>query len=831
MRIFGHPFSTTLHSPPVPRRIVPYLLSTKYLIFILFVTLGCKKVHEESENDAPVQLSQLVAGTDSLVGRAEYLDTPFVTAGDRVYMIGAQNGQFPDLGWHVQGEMGGIWDHPIKLLDGFTASIKLGNRSFCLDQAETFINYPFANKHLFSLPESELRVERFQYIPDGQEAVLVEYTLYNDGTETRKLDFEWTAYTDLRPTWLGDSTGMVDAVDFARWEADRRAWVAKDSLNSWYVMAGSTTEPASHGLPSAACNYKPLGRGTRAATLYALEVPPHGSVVLPITIAGSYKSLDDVRETYNLARRDAAKNLTAKQERYATLAAKTKLTIPDKKLETAFRWVKYNTDWLVRDVPAVGRGLSAGLPDYPWWFGVDNEYALQGAVATGRADLARNTVHLLSNLSNKRNGNGRIVHEVSTNGYVFNPGNVNETPQFVTMVWQIYRWTGDRKFLATYYPVVKQGLKWLMEQNDQDGNLLPDGFGMMEIHGLNSEMVDVAAYTQKAFADAADMAAELGETEVSKSYSATAQQLKARINGEFWVAEHDSYADFIGTPTQALSLIKDAIVRADSLKKPWAVAELKAAQKRYQQFPPERKQGFVLHHNWVVNTPMQTGVADTAKALIALRTGRQFVNPYGMFVTGIDRDESNGKDTASFGKNRKVFSYTGAVMTLPTGVQAIAENNYGRPDQALDYLKRISRSFSYALPGSIYEVSPDYGMMTQAWNLYALAVPIVEQFFGILPRAFQKRVRIQPLMPTAWNKAEIENVEIGTNRLTIHFTRDAKAQQLVLEQALPDWKLTVAYPAGRFSKWEVNGKAVKVARVGAFDQVEVEGVKVVVRVE
>ncbi|GHB79852.1 alpha-L-rhamnosidase-related protein [Persicitalea jodogahamensis] len=783
------------------------------------------------ETDSLTQLSQLMAGSDSLVGRTEYLTTPFVAAGDRVYMIGAQNGQFPDLGWHVKGEMGGVWDHPIKLLDGFTAAINLEGNSFCLDQAETFINYPFANKHLFSFPENDLRVERFQYVPDGKEALLVEYTFNNDGSEPLKLNFEWTAYTDLRPTWLGDSTGMVDAVDFAQWDEDRHAWVAKDSLNGWYVMTGSTIEPVSHGQPSTVCNYKPAGKGTRAATVYTLEIPPHGLMVLPITIAGSYQSLDAVRETFYSARRDAAKNLIDKKQRYEAIASKTRLTIPDKKLQTAFRWVKYNTDWLVRDVPEIGRGLSAGLPDYPWWFGVDNEYALQGAVATGRADLARNTVHLLHRLSEDRNGNGRILHEASTNGYVFNPGNINETPQFVTMVWQVYLWTGDRKFLATYYPTVKLGLKWLMEQNDKDNNLLPDGFGMMEIHGLNSEMVDVAVYTQLAFANAADMATEMGEPEVAKSFWATSQKLKSRINSDFWVAEHDSYADFISTPSQALVLIKDAIIRADSLRKPWAVAELREAQKRYQQLPPDRKQGFVMHHNWVVNTPMQTGVADTAKALIALRTGRQFVNPYGMFVTGIDRDESAGKDTSSFAKNRKVFSYTGAVMTLPTGVQAIAENNYGRPDQALDYLKRISRSFSYALPGSIYEVSPDYGMMTQAWNLYALAVPIVEQFFGILPRASQKRVRIQPLMPTAWNTAGLENVEIGENRLTVHFSREAKAQQLVLEQTLPEWKLTVAYPAGRFQKWEVNGKAVKVKRVGAFDTAEVEGVKVVVRVE
>ena len=39
-------------------------------------------------------------------GNPAYLASPFVTAGDRVYMVGHQDGSFPDLGWHIAGEMG-----------------------------------------------------------------------------------------------------------------------------------------------------------------------------------------------------------------------------------------------------------------------------------------------------------------------------------------------------------------------------------------------------------------------------------------------------------------------------------------------------------------------------------------------------------------------------------------------------------------------------------------------------------------------------------------------------------------------------------------------------
>jgi hypothetical protein len=34
-------------------------------------------------------------------------------------------------------------------------------------------------------------------------------------------------------------------------------------------------------------------------------------------------------------------------------------------------------------------------------------------------------------------------------------------------------------------------------------------------------------------------------------------------------------------------------------------------------------------------------------------------------------------------------------MTLPTGVAAIGENNYGNPDGALWYLNKMTKTFSY----------------------------------------------------------------------------------------------------------------------------------------
>lgn len=407
-------------------------------------------------------------------------------------------------------------------------------------------------------------------------------------------------------------------------------------------------------------------------------------------------------------------------------------------------------------------------------------------------ELVYSTIHLIDSLSNVVNhGSGRILHEISTNGAVFNRGNLNETPQYAILIWDIFKWTGDMEFLEKYYPTVEAGLDWLLEENDEDGNLIADGYGMMEIHGLASEMIDVASYTYKAFSDAAEMAEILGYQQKAKEYRANAVHLAEIINTEFWVEEFNSFADFMGTVIDADELIDGAIVRADTLNKPWAVEELKATRKQISTFESKEKRGFVLYHNWVVNTPMEVGVADYDKAIKALHTGSKYSNPFGMFVTGIDRDESAGTDSSGFAEKMKVFSYTGAVMTLPTGVQAIAENNYGRPDQALKYLELMTNTFSYALPGSIYEVSPDFGMHTQAWTIYSYAVPIIKQFFGIQPMAHLNQIYIRPQMPTSWNEASIDQIQIANNVISMIYERTDEGEKVIIEQSDPTYNIMV----------------------------------------
>ncbi len=745
------------------------------------------------EKKTVTSLFQKVTDLSSIEGKPQYLTSPFVTAGDRVYVIGYQDGSFPDLGWHIAGEMGGIWDHPIKLMDGFTASIKIQNSSdsLCLDKAEKFTNYPMANMHHFNWADKNINVDRIQAIPDGVEGVLVEYRIMNTGEEIKNIIFSFTGMIDLRPTWLGERTDMVDAEDEISFDEKLGALIAKDTANTWFTMYGST-QSAKYSIEPEGCS--PIARsglGKNGTLTYSISIPAKGEIIVPVFIAGSYQSEEALRKTYDILKTQGQEKIKQKIDRYKLIDRTAHLSIPDLEISQMYEWLKYNTDWLTRYVPEQGAGLSAGLPDYPWWFGADATYSLQGVLATGDHELARTTILLLHQLSQQTNKNGRILHEVSTNGSVFNPGNVNETAQFITLVNNYYRWTGDHELVKQIFPDLKKGMSWLLVEKDPDGNHYPNGSGMMEIPGLESklEMIDVAAYTQQALVSLAELAHSLKDSADAVYYQQIADELKIKINEEWWQPNENSFGDFIGTVEQATPVLEAALTRSDTLGKTWAVAELKNTQKQMTKYKKGKPMPHVIYHNWVVNTPLETGIADMEKAKAARLKAKTYENPYGVFVTGIDRTEED--DSIVLKSRKKIFSYTGAVMTLPTSVQAIAAARYGDMEDALQYIKKLQHSFSYALPGSMYEVSPDFGMITQAWNIYGVAVPMVEYFFGFQPKAYEKRVILSPHLPKDWKEASLDNVKVGNNYISLSISQKSEYKEYRIKQLLENWTLLI----------------------------------------
>src|SRR5690348_1384958 len=138
-----------------------------------------------------------MSGTETLrMVKTRDLHHPFMVAGSRAYLIGAQDGGFPPMGWHTPGEMGGIWAHPIKLLDGFWLQID----GEWLGSAGSFISEPFACTQVYD-PIEDLRVTRYQFVPDDEPAVVVRYVF--SSSASRRLALRVIFLSDLLPVWPG----------------------------------------------------------------------------------------------------------------------------------------------------------------------------------------------------------------------------------------------------------------------------------------------------------------------------------------------------------------------------------------------------------------------------------------------------------------------------------------------------------------------------------------------------------------------------------------------------------------------------------------------------
>jgi len=757
-----------------------------FLLSLSFELINTPSLWCQVEYAAPV-----MAGISN---HGQNLSQPYVTAGDRAYLIGTQDGNFPDMGEHVPGEMAGLWLHPIKLLDGFWATITepATHQQAALSKSPEFITYPYGNRFRYGPVFDSLEIERFQFSPDSQSGLIVQYQFKNRSARLRELHFRFSVKTDLRPVWYSDRLGIKDAQDSVVWQAANRLFVAKDAGNPWFSVWGAAgsadARPIPHPPP-----IRTNGMGVTAASEYNLLVNPHDTSTLIFVIAGSPSDKNAAVTTYKYLVANHASLLRKKEEHYASIIERARVRIPDPGLQAVYDWVRVNVEWLAREVPGIGRGLGAGLMEYPWWFGTET-YSLQALMASGEFNLVKQTLRLLRDQSMKANGNGRIVHEVTTSGAISNPGNTQETAQFILTVGKLVDWTGDLKFAREMYPAMKLGIHWLLGDMDQNHDLFPEGYGIMEVYGLNAELIDVAVYTQQALTATAHIAGILGDSAAEERYERLASELASKVNERFWVEEEDSYADFYGTRAQAISAAAGAIkqigLKGESKLTPRDRQLIGYYEQLKQKFSamPDGSRGWTTNKNWVITTPMETGIAPQARAIRALDKIRsEDVGPYGPFLSAVER---------------------GAMMTISTGVQAVSEANYGRIDNALWYVDRIVQTFNRRTPGSISEMMPDYGCFTIAWTSYGIVVPLIEHLFGIQPDAVHKTVVLDPHVPNGWQDMSVENLPVGANIISLSRSTSGRGTEYRVEAKDDGWNLVLKGSEFSGATLYLNGRPV-----------------------
>jgi len=730
----------------------------------------------------------------------------YVAAGDRAYVIGAADGSFAPMGWHIHGEMGGVWAHPIKLLDGYW---------FALDG--TWM--PGAERYTTGLgfsqlefPETDgLSVTRTEFSPDGSPVVLIGLHVRNTHGGARDVALTMDVRSELMGAypwgWTMPGAGEANGADVGSFDDQGRLAFSEEG-SAYHALVGASPAPATGDVsddfwgpvPEASRpDWVEFGNGTGGELTWNLSLGRHQETTVWIAVAGSHVAGDEADTALAGALAHPDQLLAQKIDSRRELLRQSRVDLPDAGLDLAFDWAKLNMADLRRTVTnlelrnvdegrafpepvatlASASGVGAGFPDYPWLFGTDGAYTSFPLVASGQAATAVSHLRTIRDVSVALNGDtGKVVHEVVTDGSVYfgsntSPGNSNETAEFAVAVDLLWRWTGDDAFADEMLPFITRGVQLLFGTLDADGDGWPEGFGMVERGGMGSEKLDVTAYTFEALGALERIASARGDDATAAWAAERAAALQAAFVGAWWMPGITRYADSLC----------NAGDEADP--PPNAVNVCTAPDTQLQQ------------QHWINATPMEVRLGPTDLAHAALDSiETELTAPCGLYHTG----PGGGPDGAGELK----------CWTLPTSVMAVAEANYGRlgPNQAILFMDSIASLLDLETPGALPEIapSPDYdpfadfrdrAMFQQAWSAYGVQWPVVHSILGIDPNIPAGELSVVPQIPDGWPGASIENLRVGDGDVAVNVRRHG--HRFVTEVEAPQGlSLTIGYalPAG-----------------------------------
>jgi hypothetical protein len=689
----------------------------------------------------------------------------FAATGRRCFIIGSLHGGFPDLGHHLPGEMGGLWTPPVKLADGFWFGVsqkaadagnaesgeqrekegsELGRIEWMYGpNCSRFTMQPGMVQREYLLRAGGVPIEAVQrlFVPDEEPGVLVDVTLRNASEEAVNFTLSWLVRWDIQGAWWSHWPDEPDEARFeeewggiAAWDSGHEEWRgamlsdrAPQRHRTGRVMWGPEQTGSLLGVEGAKRggilpNPDELrGAGISGQLDFDLTLQPGESTTLCFALAGGVGEPDCARQKAAelLAERDALwQKKVAEQD--ALVAASPGIQTPQPALDRTYALQNVCMDMLTLELPGVARGAVAGLPSFAWFFGCDTYYSVSGLLLSGQTGTTLSNLRLLAN--HARQQRGRVPHEITPTGRLFNPGNAVETAEFATSVERAYRWTGDRAFLEETYGVCREGIfDYLLGECDPEGTLLPDGPGLLELRSAGrGRKLDVAAALHQGLRSLEYLAHSVGDPETAERCVQVRRKVRESIDRYFWVADRGEYA--------------------------WRI------EHDLSVWPGEPAHSYVMMEMGVLDG---SGEHETARieALFDKVEGPEHTGPKGLIHPG----------TTDF------------VMPIQNAIVALAEFQYGRPDRGLWYLQRIAEICGRGMPWAIPEFEVMRGgyrpCFLQLWSSATYNWLMVQGWFRLSPDPNRGVVLVRPQLPAEWQAAQVKNLALWGRRYDLSLQR------------------------------------------------------------
>jgi glycogen debranching enzyme len=672
-------------------------------------------------NDTP-KVRQILSWGDWEQARLSPPNTPFANTGRHLYVIGDIDGGFrprsnpydihnlgaPSPSDPLANELQGLWAQPLKALDGYMFTVEVNGEIWPLLNATQFTQTFAETRFDFELSGAEstrLKAIRADFVAQDRPILFTTLTLQNDGLQAVDMQLTFSAYFDLEDAWFTSLAGERNSGETVRVSGNRIVARAHSAPDAWAVVVGGD-QPAAQLQVAEEPEGSQVGHITTTAKLTPGGMNSWTFAVVVENESGHDTALKHLAEW--LPQRETL--LAQKQSLYETLLTDApRLHSPDAHFDMAFDVARANMQMLEAESAPLGRYFYAGLEMFPFWFSNDGAYSLPGLLASNLVGAARN--HLL--IGAQAHENGRIPHQISPAGHIVVVGNVQETSQWVTAVWDFYRWTGDRDFLETVYPTAVVGLfDYTLGAADSDGDGYPEGPSMVERSGMGPEKLDAVSYLWSALTNLAQMADVLADSETAERARAAAAELQTRFDADWWLPDQGLYADSLGL---------DNTPRHDG--------------------------------HWTAVVPLEVGIAPPEHGRLALtRIQREYVNEWGLVHT--------------LGDDERVW-------TLPTATLSRGAYRYRDVETGFAMLYSLAQSLNHGSIGLYHELIPEGLSFFQLWSGATFVRGVVEDLMGIRVRADQHAVTITPQLPADWDFVELEHLTFGEHRISIRAAHDS----------------------------------------------------------
>ena len=569
------------------------------------------------------------------------------------------------------------------------------------------------------------------FVPVREQGALV---ILDVETE-QPLEIEAVFHRDFQLEWPA-ALGAT----YLDWAAAQHAFYFGEEMRKFSALAGSPTATEPHA--EFQTNYS-----ESLESSFRLGPTAKGKERKVIVIAGSREGRAAAEKTYEHLTTSYAGLLRESAEYYRDYLERTvSVELPDAQIQQAYDWSRVSVLQGMVNNPYLGTGLVAGYrtsgesqrPGFAWFFGRDSFWTSFALNAAEDFSSARTALEFVSKYQRE---DGKIPHEISQGanfvdwfkGYPYPYASADATPLYIIAMNDYVVESGDAAFAKEKWNSLWKAYEFLRATYDEQGFPKNGGIGHGWVEGGPLLPVKTELYQTglgiEALRALSNLAHMNGKEDLRNELLKNFDKLKPLMNEAFWIAEKKRFA-----------------------------------------FALDKDNHAVDEPSVLATVPMWFGLLDEAKAdaMITQIAGMDHQTDWGMRIISERSPKFSGGGY-----------HFGSVWPLFTGWAAVGEYRYHRAAPAYSNLRANAL---LALDGSLGHVTEvlsgsNYQSLStssphQIWSAAMVVGPLLRGMFGLHVDAAKATLTLAPHVPADWTSFKIGNVQVGSARLDLHYSKD-----------------------------------------------------------